>query len=100
MSSITPAEAFDAFFRIVETILVPGIVYLGTRINNVDRKIDGVRSKVDKVDTVLIGPDGRNGIRSRIRRLESKVEHLALQQAARHGEAQPVQYDSDEDDED
>jgi len=46
--------------------------------------------------TVLIGVDGKNGMRSRLRRLEKRVEFLTLQQAARHGES----IDLPDDDED
>lgn len=46
--------------------------------------------------TVLIGVDGKNGMRSRLRRLEKRVEQLTIQQAARHGEA--IDFDDDGDD--
>lgn len=46
--------------------------------------------------TVLIGVDGKNGMRSRLRRLEKRVEILTLQQVARHGES----IDLPDDDED
>ena len=56
----------------IEIIVAPLIV----GIYNNQRRQD---EKLTKLETILIGADGKNGIRSRVRRLERKVERLNLQ---------------------
>ena len=85
-------QAVTVFFRLVEAVILPLSLYIANKISSLERK-------VDKVDTVLIGVDGKNGLRSRIRRLEVKVDKLSLLQAARHGEVPDI-YDKDDEDDD
>jgi hypothetical protein len=96
-SDMETGQAFDAFFRILEAVLLALIAYIAGKIRELSGRVEGTQNEVNKVSTILIGADGKNGLRSRIRRLEVKVDQLALQQAARHGEA-PTIVISDEDD--
>jgi tetrahydromethanopterin S-methyltransferase subunit G len=101
---MTTEQAMDAIFRIIELVILPLLAFIAHKMNNLERKLGSTQSEVSKmnsevskINTVLIGPDGKNGLRSRLRRLEVKVDQLALQQAARHGEA-PTLLIPDEDD--
>ena len=71
----------DSVFKIIELLILP----FAWRII---KKLEAVVSTVQDLRTILIGVDGRNGIRSRVMRLERKVSNLALQQAARYSEVQ------------
>lgn len=86
-----PAETNT--WEIIKTVIEIAVIPFGAWIvNNLRLALEELRT----LRTVLIGVDGKNGMRSRLRRLERKVEHLTLQQAARRGEAhEPV---DDEDD--
>ena len=71
----------DSVFKIIELLILPFAWYI-------IKKLEAVVSTVQDLRTILIGVDGRNGIRSRVMRLERKVSNLALQQAARYSEVQ------------
>lgn len=66
----------ESVFKIVELLILPFAWYI-------IKKLESVVSTVQDLRTILIGVDGKNGIRSRVIRLERKVEQLSLQQAAR-----------------
>jgi hypothetical protein len=87
MTAETPT--WDIIKTVIEIAVIPFGAWI---VNNLRLALEELRT----LRTVLIGVDGKNGMRSRLRRLERRVEHLTLQQAARHGEAhEPV---DDEDD--
>ena len=79
---------FDALLKIVELLFIPFGVY-------VVRGLQAVVSEVRSVKEALIGVDGKNGIRSRVEKLETVVEdlrfavaRLSAKQAIRHGEVE------------
>lgn len=74
---------------VIEVAVIPFSLWI---VNTLRLALEELRT----LRTVLIGVDGKNGMRSRLRRLERRVEHLSLQQAARHGEA--IELDTNEDD--
>lgn len=74
---------------VIEIAVIPFSLWI---VNTLRLALEELRT----LRTVLIGVDGKNGMRSRLRRLERRVEHLSLQQAARHGEA--IELDTNEDD--
>jgi len=77
-----PAETNT--WEVVKTVIEVAVVPFGLWIVNTLRlALEELRT----LRTVLIGVDGKNGMRSRLRRLERRVEHLTLQQAVRHGES-------------
>ena len=86
-----PAEtnAWDIIKTVIEIAVIPFGAWI---INNLRLALEELKT----LRTVLIGVDGKNGMRSRLRRLERRVEHLTLQQVARHGEA--IELPEDEDD--
>lgn len=86
-----PAETntWDIIKTVIEIAVIPFGAWI---VNNLRLALEELRT----LRTVLIGVDGKNGMRSRLRRLERRVEHLTLQQAARHGEA--IELSEDEDD--
>ena len=79
---------------VIKTIIEIAIIPLGAWIVNTLRM---ALEELRTLRTVLIGVDGKNGMRSRLRRLERRVENLSLQQAARHGEVPPVSIEEEED---
>lgn len=79
MQEIQIPSAIEAFVSFLEIIAVPVAMYVINKINQSS-------SKIDRIEAILIGVDGKNGLRSRIRRLEVKVDALTLAQGRRHGE--------------
>jgi hypothetical protein len=78
---------------IIKTVIEIAIIPLGAWIvNNLRLALEELRT----LRTVLIGVDGKNGMRSRLRRLERRVENLSLQQAARHGEVPELELEEDD----
>ena len=75
---MTPEHLFDLAIKLIELGIVPFAAY-------VIKAIAKINSKVDTISTVLIGADGKNGMRSRFRRIENKVETLNLAYASRFG---------------
>lgn len=79
-----PAQIPEAIKWVVTAIIVPFLGYLAKKIADIDAKIVSVETKVDTANTTLVGQDGKNGLRSRVIRMESKVENLGLALAARN----------------
>ena len=79
--------AWEQLLKVVEVLIIPFGLYMV-------RVLTAIQKEVSDLKTVLIGIDGKNGIRSRMIRVERRVERLAVAQAHRHGE------DAEEDDED
>lgn len=79
--------AWEQLLKVVEVLIIPFGLYMV-------RVLTTIQKEVSDLKTVLIGIDGRNGIRSRVIRMERKVERLALAQANRYGES-PLEDDED-----
>ena len=79
--------AWEQLLKVVEVLIIPFGLYMV-------RVLTTIQKEVSDLKTVLIGIDGKNGIRSRVIRMERKVERLALAQANRHGES-PLEDDED-----
>ena len=73
------AEAWGNLVRVVEILIVPFVLW-------VVKTLTAIQREVSDLKTVLIGIDGKNGIRSRVIRVERRVERLSAAQAHRHGE--------------
>lgn len=86
----TETNTWDIIKTVIEIAVIPFGAWI---VNNLRLALEELRT----LRTVLIGVDGKNGMRSRFRRLEKRVEMLALQQAARHGEVPQLDPDEDED---
>lgn len=86
----------NTLFKLVELLILPFAYYLIKRLDNMAAAIEKSNSTSNELKTILIGADGKNGIRSRVMRLEKKVSNLSLLQAARHGEASPLLEDDDD----
>lgn len=86
-----PAEitTWEIVKTAIEVAVIPFSLWI---VNTLRLALEELRT----LRTVLIGVDGKNGMRSRLRRLERRVENLSLQQAARHGEV--IELDTNEDD--
>ncbi len=82
-------EMFNFLIKLIEIILVPALWKIYTLLSKLSDKVNEVR-------TILIGADGKNGIRSRVRRLENKVEKLALAHAAVNGTISHHEEDTEE----
>lgn len=92
MSPASP-DSWDIALKFLEILLVPFVAYVIRALSNINEELRTLR-------TVLIGADGKNGLRSRFRRMENKVDRLALAQAARHEEASlAAHHDTDEEEE-
>jgi len=99
MNDLTTLKV-DGIFKLVELLLVPFAWYVIKRLDVLAESLRAVSKDTSDLKTILIGVDGRNGIRSRVMRLERRVEALALSQAVRHGEpivvAETLTEDSDD----
>ena len=80
----------DVLFKVIELLILPFAYYLIKRIDSMVEVVGQSNKTSNELKTILIGADGKNGIRSRVMRLEKKVSNLSLLQAARHGEAAPL----------
>lgn len=70
------ASNIDTIVRIVELLLIPILLRFNQRQEEQGRKIN-------TIETVLIGAEGKNGIRSRVATLEKENKNLSLM-LARH----------------
>ena len=68
------SEVLEFVFKAVELGLIPFVGYLIKKLTDISEEIKALR-------TVMIGIDGRNGIRSRLIRLERRLERLILNEA-------------------
>lgn len=78
--------AWEQLLRVIEVLIIPFGLWMLKLLTEIQKEVSDLK-------TVLIGIDGKNGIRSRVVRVERRVERLSIAQAQRHGE------DHDEDDE-
>ena len=65
--------------NIVEFLILPFALYIV-------RKLDELSKKVNELSVVLIGVDGKNGIRSRVIRVERRIERLHIAKGIQLGE--------------
>jgi hypothetical protein len=75
MSELLTDSPLGVVFKIVEIAFIPFFWYVVNSLAALNRK-------VDRAETILIGADGKNGLRSRIIRLERKLERLIVIEAA------------------
>jgi len=87
----------DVIMKLVEFLLLPFAWYVIKRLDALSETIKTISKDTGDLKTILIGVDGKNGIRSRVIRLERRVETLSLQQATRHGENNIIAQEDDED---
>jgi hypothetical protein len=92
-----PSEVSETVKWIITAIVVPFLGYLSRKITKIDDKIVSIESKVDTANTTLIGQDGKNGLRSRFIKMETKVENLALAVASRGIQVKHTESGKDED---
>lgn len=66
-------------------IIIPLLYHFDRRLERLSKSIETLSREVEKsagdtkaIQTTLIGVDGRNGLRSRIRRLEKRAEYMVV----------------------
>lgn len=64
-------DSWNQLLKIVEILIIPFGAY-------VIKTLAAIQKEIVELKTVLIGVDGRNGIRSRVIRVERKVERLSM----------------------
>lgn len=84
-------ELIEVLVRVVELVLIPILWKVYTVLSTLS-------SEVQTLKIILVGSDGKNGIRSRVRRLEVRQERMALMMAAQAGETN-LSFDSEDTDE-
>lgn len=84
-------ETFTFLSDVVKIIVVPMLAYILKKQTETSNEIQNLR-------TVLIGIDGKNGIRSRVMRVEAKLQNLSIAQALRHSEAHQQSASESDDD--
>ena len=75
-TAVASASNIDTIVRIVELLLIPILLRFNQRQEEQGKKIN-------TIETVLIGAEGKNGIRSRVATLEKENKNLSLM-LARH----------------
>lgn len=68
------SELLDLVLKLVELGVVPFVIYVTKTLAKISAELKTLR-------TVLIGIDGKNGIRSRLIRLERRLERLTAIEA-------------------
>lgn len=97
-SSVETKQLFDGIFKLVEILVVPLLWKIYTTLSEISDKQALQAGEINNVKTILIGTDGKNGMRSRVRRLERRQEQTGLL-LARHLEQIPPFAHEDEEDE-
>lgn len=87
----------EILFKFVELLLLPFAWHIIKRLDKLAEVSTTLSSDSRELKTILIGTDGKNGIRSRVMRLERRVETLSIRQASRHGEDIPQEILEEED---
>lgn len=75
---MNPAQ-WEALIKIIELLVLPFAWYVVKTLNELTKK-------VNELGVVLIGVDGKNGLRSRVIRMERRIERLAIRYAKDHDE--------------
>ncbi len=97
-SSAESKQLFDSIFKLIEVLVVPLLWKIYATLSEISHKQAAQTGEISNVKTILIGADGKNGIRSRVRRLERRQEHTSLV-LARHVEQIPPLSPEEEEDE-
>lgn len=63
--------AWEQLLRVVEVLIIPFGLWMVKTLNSIQKE-------VTELKTVLIGVDGKNGIRSRVIYVERQVQRLAV----------------------
>lgn len=93
----SPQDLFEGIIKIVEVLIIPLLWKIYSTLTSINEKQALQSGEINTVKTILIGTDGKNGIRSRVRRLERRQEHTALL-LARHLE-RPIELPEDDEEE-
>lgn len=72
------SEVVEFVFKAVELGIIPFVAYVVKKLTDISEEIKALR-------TVMIGIDGRNGIRSRLIRLERRLERFIMNEAGHNG---------------
>jgi hypothetical protein len=83
------SEVLEFVFKAVELGLIPFVGYLIKKLTDISEEIKALR-------TVMIGIDGRNGIRSRLIRLERRLERLILNEAGHNNSSYTSEMEVDD----
>ncbi len=65
--------SWEVVKTIVQVLVIPFCVYLVNELKNTNKRIDDFRQEFGEIKAILIGVGGKNGLRSRIRRIERKL---------------------------
>lgn len=79
------AEFFDQIIKVVELLVLPFAWYIVNSLKDLSKRLDEVATEARELKVVLIGVDGRNGMRSRFSRVERRVEQLVVNEASASG---------------
>jgi hypothetical protein len=82
-------EVLDFIFKAVELGLIPFVGYLIKKLSDISEEMKALR-------TVMIGIDGRNGIRSRLIRLERRLERLLMNEAGHNNSGYTSEMETDD----
>ena len=66
-------ELWEQLVKLVEVLIIPFSVWLV-------KTLAAIQKETTELKTVLIGVDGKNGIRSRVIRIERKLENLPVKE--------------------
>lgn len=67
----SPNDIYAIVKDVIQILIIPFCIYVVTSLRKVEKK-------VDTVNQTLVGQDGKNGLLSRVRRLEKLMENLRL----------------------
>jgi len=69
----TTAISWSVIESIVKTAIIPFCIFIINEQRNTNKRIDLFREEFISIKAILVGADGKNGLRSRIRRMEQKM---------------------------
>lgn len=87
----------DQIFRIIEILILPALWKIYTTLAEIQRRQFEQTNETTAVKNILIGVDGRNGIRSRVIQLERQQAKTNITLAKQFNHT-PVDEDGDDDD--
>jgi hypothetical protein len=93
---VSEAGTVDLAIKAAELILIPILWKIYQTLSDLSTKVSSQSTEISTLKTILIGTDGRNGIRSRVRRLERRQEQTALLLASLHGEGMKIEEEEEE----
>lgn len=78
--SMTTGEAVESIFRLVELILIPVLYIIFRKLEALEERMvdlrDEFRSRTSKIEIVLMGPEGSNGLRGDVKTLISDLKNI------------------------